>query len=460
MKYCTNCGKPIEDTAKFCPNCGNIISDGETKQNNPNSTGSQPVQPTVIIQQEAKAQKKKQAGLGIAAFICSLTVVLAPLAVIFSIIALITAKGKKKGLAIAGLIIGGIITFIAASTIIRNNKSGNSSTSIGNTSGYVSQYNDSSSKNDISSQKNTNDKSSSNSASEKNSKSNNQSTTTQAPAATKEPAATAIPEKDVYQVGDVINSNNIKIIYVASGIYNETNRFSQPKDGYQYIFLKFAFINEGKSDFTVSYISFDAYADGYACDVHYDLDKTISATLSAGRSTEGIVIYEVPVDAKDIEVEYEANIFTSSKIRFAYEGDKDSGYVLDVNTSRKADAYNVGAVIKGNGLTISYISCEPYTSDNMFVQPKEGYHYYTLTLEFENTGNSDKFISVYSFECYADGLACDQTYIRDDALSATISSGKKAKGTVTFEIPDNAEIVEVEYEDNIWTSGKITLTVR
>lgn len=44
---------------------------------------------------------------------------------------------------------------------------------------------------------------------------------------------------------------------------------------------------------------------------------------------------------------------------------------------------------------------------------------------------------------------------RDDNLGATISAGRKVKGTVTFEVPVDATVVEVEYLTNFWTSNRV-----
>ncbi|MBR0434577.1 MAG: DUF4352 domain-containing protein [Lachnospiraceae bacterium] len=268
------------------------------------------------------------------------------------------------------------------------------------------------------------------------------------------------PVKEIYSVGDELKDGNVRIVYIASGDYEEENQFMQPGDGNKYIFLTFAFINEGKHDESISFYSFDCYADGYACDLHYNSDDSLSASLSAGRQTIGSIYFEVPIDATTIEIEYETNVFTDAKIKFTFEGNKESDYIFTPNTTRTEDAYNVGDVVKSSKVNISYLSCEPYTSDNMFIQPKEGYHFITLTFEFENLGSSDKIVSSFSFHCYADGTACDSTYVRDDNLSGTISAGRKIKGTVTFEVPDNAEVIEVEYDDNVWTSSKIVFTAK
>ncbi|MCC8168163.1 MAG: DUF4352 domain-containing protein [Clostridiales bacterium] len=260
-----------------------------------------------------------------------------------------------------------------------------------------------------------------------------------------------------YYVGDILMDGDTKIVYMASGIYED--EYSEPDEGYQYIYLEFAFENTSDdTDTSISFYSFDAYADGYSADMYYGGDEDLSATLSAGRSTTGYIYFTVPEDAEEIEIEYTTNYFTEDKITFIYEGEKDSGYVLEENTAATDGAYSAGDVIEAGDLTITYVSCEADESDNMFIQPKDGYHYITLTFEFENTGDDDEYVSYYDFDCYADGIACEQSYFRDDGLSATISSGHKANGTVTFEVPDDATTVEAEFLTNYWTSSRIVFT--
>lgn len=266
--------------------------------------------------------------------------------------------------------------------------------------------------------------------------------------------------KTTYNVGDILQDGSVQIVYVASGEYTSDNQYSQPKEGNKYIFLEFAFINTGKSDTSVSMYSFECYADGYNVDMYYGGDEELSATLSAGRATTGKIYFEVPKEAKEIEIEYSPNLFLDRKIKFVYEGDKSSGFEFEANTSRTEGALSVGQAFETKSLRITYLSCEGFVSDNMFVQPRQGYHYITLSFEFENLGSSDETITSYSFDCYADGLDCNQTFIRDDDLSATLSAGRKAKGTVTFEVPDDATVIEVEFNNNIWTSNRIIFTAK
>lgn len=40
-------------------------------------------------------------------------------------------------------------------------------------------------------------------------------------------------------------------------------------------------------------------------------------------------------------------------------------------------------------------------------------------------------------------------------MSADLSAGRKAKGTVAFEVPVDSQVIEFEFEDNFWTDSKI-----
>ena len=271
--------------------------------------------------------------------------------------------------------------------------------------------------------------------------------------------AGAVDEDAVFKVGDILKDKDMQIVYISSGVYHSDNSFMQPKEGNQYIFLKFAFTNLSKKDDSVSTYSFEAYADGFACEAFYGGDDDLSATLSSGRTETGCVYFEVPKDAKDIEIEYEPNIFSDRKVKFIYEGDRDSGYVPIPVTTRTEGAYSAGDIIEGKGYRITYVSAEPFAG-SMFEQPHAGCSFITITLEFENTSSSDRSVTSLSFDAYADGLACRQVFTRDDDLSATISAGRKARGTVTFEIPSNASVVEYEFSESFWTSGRVIFTVR
>lgn len=142
---------------------------------------------------------------------------------------------------------------------------------------------------------------------------------------------------------------------------------------------------------------------------------------------------------------------------------------IEINTDDEVDqeesesvdnTFTIGDVVETSDLKISFLSAGEYISDNEFIQPKDGNVYYKMEFEFENIGDSDKYVSSYDWECYADSYSTDQTWIGDDDMSATLSPGKKTKGSVYFEVPAEAHEITLEYETNFWTENKIIFVVK
>ena len=263
--------------------------------------------------------------------------------------------------------------------------------------------------------------------------------------------------QDAYYVGDILSIKGLKLVYTASGEYKDYSQYSAPKSGNKYIFLDFYAENSSDSDRGISYFDFECYADGYSADQYYGNDNTLSCSLSNGRYATGKLVFEVPKDAEDIEVEYSLSWLSDEKINFIYEGEKESGFVAEPIKTRAEEAFAKGDIVETKDLRISYLDAGNYKRD--YSKPAAGNEYIYLEFEVENIDDSDHYVSTMDFDCYADGKECDAIYAEDE-LSATISAGRKAKGKVCFEVPKDAEIVEVEYETNMWTSNHIVFTYR
>lgn len=122
--------------------------------------------------------------------------------------------------------------------------------------------------------------------------------------------------------------------------------------------------------------------------------------------------------------------------------------------------FKVGDIVETSDLKISFISAEEYTSDNQFIQPQDGNVFYEMVFEFENISENDQYISSYDFTCYADDYDMEQSWMDGLDLDATISSGKKTKGSVFFEVPKDTKSIVLEYETNFWTETKVVFIVK
>lgn len=105
-------------------------------------------------------------------------------------------------------------------------------------------------------------------------------------------------------------------------------------------------------------------------------------------------------------------------------------------------------VIQSNGSTYN----KP-TSGNIFV-----------LCEFEITNNSDEELaisSMMSFSAYHDDYACEFSFSalmekgNKDQLDGSIAPGKKMKGVVGFEIPEDWNELEVHFTPNAFSNDEI-----
>lgn len=121
---------------------------------------------------------------------------------------------------------------------------------------------------------------------------------------------------------------------------------------------------------------------------------------------------------------------------------------------------NVGDVLTTDTLKITFADCGEYTDYDEYFGPKSGNKVVYLKLEAENIGNSDTYLSMFEFSCYADDVTAEE-YIYGDNLFSTdvISSGRKMSGYMYFEVPKDAEVIEVEYETDYWDNQKAIFVV-
>lgn len=126
------------------------------------------------------------------------------------------------------------------------------------------------------------------------------------------------------------------------------------------------------------------------------------------------------------------------------------------NTSAK-----VGEEITTKNLKIAFTSASDYTGYSQYSKPKDGNKVIKAEIAFENISSSD--VSLNNIECYADGEKCEAFYSGEDYKSPaleSISSGKKFKSIVYYEVPENAESIILEYETDLWNNKKVELIVK
>lgn len=114
-----------------------------------------------------------------------------------------------------------------------------------------------------------------------------------------------------------------------------------------------------------------------------------------------------------------------------------------------------GLVVTINALNNNFTDYEdPYG----FNELESGKKYISAAFTFENNGKSDKYVSIYDFDCYADGTACEQSYaFGGDFINTTLSSGRNASFETYYVVPVDCEVIELEYNVNMFTNEKVLI---
>lgn len=291
---CKECGKEISDQAKVCPNCGcpvELPAQFTQSQNISYSATAPKAEPS----QNNSSSTGKSSGMSILAFVLSIFGCTAIISIVLAIIDLTKKDGRKKGFAIAAVVISGIWLLLAVAGMGGSKNTTKSETATSQTTQETTA--------DV-----TQDEPSSNESED----------TTKTTETTKESAVQESGDK--FYLGDTWENKYVSVSFDECGDYTSDNMFIQPEEGKKYIYATFTFENVGTSDTTVAYWDFDCYADGYACDATYGADDAgFSQTLSAGRKITGSVYFEVPDDATEIELEFSPSFWSSKKVVFVYQ---------------------------------------------------------------------------------------------------------------------------------------------
>ena len=145
------------------------------------------------------------------------------------------------------------------------------------------------------------------------------------------------------------------------------------------------------------------------------------------------------------------------------------------NSSESSEEESGNTVKKGgsfekDGLKFTYKkfkdNYKPSDDKYGLSKPSKGKKFIACTFKFENKSDSDKYVSIYDFACYADNESCEQEYIstddfkNNDFINENLSPGRNVTFTTFYQVPKKAKNVQLEYESDVWTNEKIIIEVK
>ncbi len=141
----------------------------------------------------------------------------------------------------------------------------------------------------------------------------------------------------------------------------------------------------------------------------------------------------------------------SSETADLQDGTADQGTDNSADES-EAVTVHVGDSTTMEGLKFAYSASGEVAAEEVTGTVANGYKLVFFKVVCKNISKADEFISSSDFTCYADGIAAEQ-YFTDDDLSASLSSGRYATGTLIYSVQEAAKDIELTYQCD-WAAGE------
>lgn len=143
----------------------------------------------------------------------------------------------------------------------------------------------------------------------------------------------------------------------------------------------------------------------------------------------------------------------------------ESAEATETEPEEESNVVKVGGSYEKDGLKFTVedadLDYEVEDDEFGFYDLDDGMKYVAAEFTFENTGDTDQYVSIYDFDCYADNKSCEQQYISDDDfVNVNLSSGRNVSFTTFYAVPEDASSIELEYTADIWSDEKIVVQLK
>ena len=162
-----------------------------------------------------------------------------------------------------------------------------------------------------------------------------------------------------------------------------------------------------------------------------------------------------------------SDILNTATNSFSYYNDLVSSEETTVNSIYESTdsslnyTCHVGESATADNMKVTFTSIDKDFKDySSYASVSDGYKVIKADFGFENVGTSSNYASSYDFDCYADDVVCSKFYYAtNSSFSSSLESGKKANGSIYFEVPKDTKKIEIVYDGNTWKDGKITFVI-
>ncbi|MBO4911500.1 MAG: DUF4352 domain-containing protein [Butyrivibrio sp.] len=438
---CPKCGADAGE-AKFCSNCGANLQQEQPlqQQTSPNNTvyvnGISNGIPSYANATQGYSIKKKNSGMGIAAFVLSFLGPIAIVGMLLGIIDMIKDKQKanKHGFSIAALVIG---CLMLVGLYGLDDSSSTSDNKVASNSAVEEIKEDMDNTVVAANVKNATD--------------------------TEEVEEEKKDSPDKLRIGDEFRNKTISgvVTYADLDYKNYNDIWTEVENGYKAVYIKIKVTNISKKSNYVSVGDFKCYVDNVVTDAEIISggNEDYNANIDPGRSALLGALYIVPENEKTIELEYQPlgeradrqiiviqdETTTETILGISEENVKSAGGSVsdDVNVIGVGDEFG-NKTITGvvTDVDLDYKGYNTYWTK--LGADQKAIH---MNIKLTNISNESNYVSVGDFRCYVDGVITDAEMLggENDEYNANIDPDRSAILGAMYIIPKDVESIELEY---------------
>lgn len=134
-------------------------------------------------------------------------------------------------------------------------------------------------------------------------------------------ASNTVTTDTTFAVGDRVELNDI-VVTLDSVAESSGSTYNKPGDGNVFALCTFTIENNFSSEINISsLLCFDAYCDGYACNLSFTAQlesdgNQLDGTVAAGKKMKGTIGYEIAADWSELEIHFSPDFWVQKDIVF------------------------------------------------------------------------------------------------------------------------------------------------
>lgn len=290
------------------------------------------------------------------------------------------------------------------------------------------------------------------------------------PAAATEASTPQGPQ--TFKIGDIVKiGDNVLIVLGWSELAGDD--FNKPDAGKKFIAADVLLVNAGAEASNLSTFLQLSLKDDTAQSYNQDISATTASKrelaggeLAPGERTRGSIGFQIPVEAKGLQLVFDNSIFGTGKV-FVDLGEQPTSIEApaQVDGETAQPTAQIGETVKAGTLAITVNEVKDLPASD-FNKPDPGHKFLLVDVTLDNNDSAAARVSSYLQMSLKDATG---QYHKLDIGAITAAGGKtpdgelapgeKLRGQVAFEIPESANGLVFVFDPDLASTGKVNVAL-